>query len=184
VHGRAKESGLRKEFDMSSTLLMERTAMGMPGLGMPGLASPAVGAPSGMPMAPNWLMVPRCTMKVEKCSGGLKFTCSTDDKMACSMMQNLCTMLSGGMCSCCLMFNGMTVCCYNFSMGMCKCEMLDSGICMTCTSGDPQCCQMIQACCESISCCLEAGCTCCLLMNNTPLCCGYCDSKMHSKSKK
>jgi hypothetical protein len=173
----------RKEFDMSSTLMMERT--GMPGLGLPGLTPPTVGTPTGMPLGTNWLMVPRCAFKVEKCAGGVKFTCHTDDKMACSMMQNLCTMLSGGLCSCCVMFNGMTVCCYNFAMGMCKCEMVEGGVCFMCTSGDPQCCQMIQSCCEAICSCLEAGCSCCLLMNNTPLCCGYSEScKTPTKSKK
>ena len=96
-------------------------------------------------------MVPRCTIKIEKCTGGMKITCTCDDKMACSMMQNLCTMLAGGMCTCCMMMNGMMVCCCNLTMGMCKCEMTDKGCCITCTSGDEKCCEMIQACCDCMS---------------------------------
>jgi hypothetical protein len=158
---------------MSSTLMMERTGMGMPGVGFPGVGTPTVGSPTGTQVGTNWMMVPRCTFKVEKHQSGVKFTCHCDDKMAISMVQNLCTMLAGGMCSCCVMYNGMTVCYYNFTCGSCKCETTDSGVCFTCTSGDPECCKMIQSCGDCVSCCLEAGCTCCFLMNNTPVCCGY-----------
>src|SRR5690348_3422966 len=132
----------------SSTMMMERTGMGMPGMGMPGMGTQPVGAPTGMPSA---MMVPRCTYKFEKCTGGMKIVCSCEDKMACSMVQNLCTMLVGGMCSCCVMLNGMTVCCYNMTMGMCKYEMTEDGVCVTCTSGDSKCCEMIQACCDCLS---------------------------------
>ena len=47
-----------------STMMMERTGMGMgmPGMGMPGLSTPTTMAPG------NWTMVPRCTFKVEKCT--------------------------------------------------------------------------------------------------------------------
>ena len=97
------------------------------GATMPGMATPP---------AINPMMVPRCTMKMEKCTGGMKMTCSCDDPVACSMMQNLCTMLAGGMVSCCCMMNGMMVACCNLTMGMCKCEMTKDGCTMTCTSGD------------------------------------------------
>ncbi|MBY0526507.1 MAG: hypothetical protein K2R98_24140 [Gemmataceae bacterium] len=170
---------------MSSTLLMERTGMGVQGV--PGLGTPTVGGPVGGPVGTNWLMVPRCTFKVEKCSGGVKITCHADDKVACSMVQNLCSMLAGGMCSCCVMYNGVTMCYYNFSQGLCKFDCTEQGVCFTCTSGDQQCCQMIQSCCEAISCCLEAGCTCCFLVNNTPVCCGYsetCKSSPKATTKK
>jgi hypothetical protein len=70
------------------------------------------------------------------------------------------------------MMNGMTVGYYNFTMGLCKCEMTEDGVCFTCTSGDIQCCRVIQACCDCLSSMLEAGCTCCVLLNNTPVCCG------------
>jgi hypothetical protein len=30
---------------------------------------------------------------------------------------------------------------------------------------------MIQACCDSMSCMQMAGCTCCMMMNNMPVCC-------------
>ena len=157
---------------MSSTMMMERTGMGMPGTGTPGMGMPGMGAPTTAPSSTNWLMVPRCTFKVEKCQGGMKITCSSDDQMACSMIQNLCAALMGGMCSCCCMMNGMMVCCCNLTMGMCKCETTSKGVCITCTSGDAKCCEMIQACCECMACMLKDGCTCCVMMNNTPVCCG------------
>jgi hypothetical protein len=157
---------------MSSAMMMERTGMGMPGMGVPTLGTPPVGAPTGVPTGTNWMMVPRCTFRMEKCTGGLKISCSCDDKLASSMVQNLCTMLTGGMCSCCVMMNGMTVCYCNLTMGMCKYETTESGVTVTCTSGDPHCSEMLGACCECISCMLDGGCTCCLLINNTPVCCG------------
>jgi hypothetical protein len=157
---------------MSTAMMMDRMGMGMPGMGMPGMGTPAMGAPTAMPTATNYMMVPRCTFKMEKCTGGMKITCSCDDKAACSMVQNLCTMLAGGMCSCCCMMNGMMVCCCNFTMGMCHYEMMADGCSMTCTSGDAKCCEMIQACCDCLCKMMEAGCTCCFMMNNTPVCCG------------
>src|SRR5262245_14514982 len=120
---------------MATTMMMDRTGMGMPGMGMPGMASAPMGG-TAMPMTPNMLMVPRCTMKMEHCTGGMKITCSCDDAMACSMMQSLCTMLQGGMCSLCCMMNGMMVCCCNLTMGMCKCDMTKDGCTISCTSGD------------------------------------------------
>ena len=150
---------------MTSTMMVERTAM--TGMGNAGMSTPGATMPSGM----NMMMMPRCTMKFERCTGGMKITCSCDDKMACSMMQNLCTMLTGGMCSCCMTMNGLIVCCCNLTMGMCKCEMTDKGVCITCTSGDAKCCEMIQACCDCMSGMMKAGCQCCVMMNNMPVCC-------------
>jgi len=57
-------------------------------------------------------------------------------------------------------------------MGMCKCEMTDDGMTMTCMSGDKACCEMIQACCDCMSAMMAAGCMCCVMMNNMPVCCG------------
>ena len=122
--------------------------------------------------APNYMMVPRCTIKMEKCAGGMKMTCVCDDAAACGMMQHLCAMLAGGMVSCCCTMNGMTVCCCNFTMGMCKVEMTDKGCVVTCTSGDKMCCEMIQSCCDCLSTLINSGCTCCVMMNNTPVACG------------
>ena len=171
---------------MTGTVMMERTGMGMPGMGVPAMGAPTMGGPAAGTTSPNYVMVPRCTMKFEKCQGGMKVTCVCDDKMACSMMQNLCTMLAGGMCGCCVMLNGMTVCCCNFTMGLCKCDMTETGVCFTCTSGDSKCCEMIQACCDCLSSMYECGCACCWLISNTPMCCGYCDSskasEKHAKS--
>lgn len=157
-----------------ASVMMERTGMAMPGMAGSVAGMPGMGAPSAAPTAPSWMMVPRCTMKVEKCQGGMKITCSCEDKTAASMVQNLCTMLAGGMVSCCCMMNGMTVCCCNMTMGMCKCEPTKDGVCITCTSGDAKCGEMIQACCECISGMLKAGCSCCVMMSNTPICCGCC----------
>ena len=148
-------------------VMMERA--GMAGMSTQGMTPQGMTSPMAAPA--NWMMVPRCTYKFEKCTGGMKITCSCDDAMACSMMQNLCNMLAGGMCSCCMMMNGMMVCCCNLTMGMCKCEMTDKGVTVTCTSGDKMCCDMIQACCDCMSTMMKAGCTCCVMMNGTPVCC-------------
>ncbi len=59
---------------MTSTMMMERPTMGMPGAA-PGMSTTA------SPMAPNMMMVPRCTMKFEKCTGGMKITCVCDDQV-------------------------------------------------------------------------------------------------------
>src|SRR5262249_14012040 len=130
---------------MMSSMMTERTGMGMPGMGMPGMPT---GMPTGMPVGGNWMVVPRCTVKVEKTQGGVKITCSCEDKTAAAMVQNLCTMHAGGMCSCCCVMNGMCVYMCNFTMGMCKCEMTKDGVCVTCTSGDAKCAEMIQSCCD------------------------------------
>src|SRR5262249_10857541 len=115
--------------------------------------------------------------------GGMKVVCVCDDPMARSMVHNLCTMLAGGMCSCCVLLNGMTVCCCNFTMGLCKCEMTDKGVTFTCTSGDPKCAEMIQACCDCIASMCNAGGPCCLMMNNPPVCCGVPETH-HAPAKK
>ena len=149
---------------MTKTVMMDRSAMTMP-------SSSQTGAPTATPSVPSFMMVPRCAIKLEKCTGGMKMTCMCDDAVACSMMQSLCTMLSGGMVSCCCMMNGMMVMNCNLTMGMCKCEMTKDGCMMTCTSGDAKCCEMIQACCDYMSSMMKAGCSCCMMMNNTPVCC-------------
>ena len=167
----------------STTMVMDRTGMGMPGVGMPGMGGSPMGAAAGMPMGPNYLMVPRCTLQVEKCQGGMKVNVVCEDAMACSMVQNLCTMLAGGMMGCSVMCNGMTVCTCSLAMGMCKCEMTAKGVCLTCTSGDAECCKMIQACCDCLSTMLKAGCCCFVTMNNTPVCCGCESSSAPAKTR-
>jgi hypothetical protein len=142
-------------------------SMAMTGSMPAGMGSMMPGSAPGM----NCMMVPRCTVKMEKCTGGMKILCSTTDKMACGVIQNLCMSMAGSMCSCCCMMNGMMVCTCNLTMGMCKCEMTKDGVCMTCTSGDKECGAMIQACCEAMSAMMHAGCTCCIMMNNMPICC-------------
>lgn len=143
--------------------MMERGTMGMAGSSMGMMMGQA-------PM--NMMMIPRCTMMMEKCDDGMRMMCTSKDEAACMMMQNLCTMLNGGMVSCCMMMNGSVMMCCNMTMGMCKMEMTKEGMCMTWTSGDFQCCEMIQACCDTMMKMMECGCTCCMMMNATPVCCG------------
>lgn len=145
--------------------------MGMTGMGMPA-ATGMMGAPGAAPTGMNMMMVPKCKMTFEKCTGGMKVTCVCDDKVSAGMLQNLCTMMAGGMCSCCMMMNGMMACCCNMMMGMCKCEPTEMGVSMTCTSGDKDCCAMIQACCDCCASMMKAGCTCCMMMGGMPVCCG------------
>lgn len=97
-------------------------------------------------VGPNSMMIPRCTLKFEKCAGGMKITCSCDDAVACGMLQNLCMMMQNGLCSCCCMMNGMVVCHCALTMGMTTCEMTKDGCRLTCTSGDAKCFATIQAC--------------------------------------
>lgn len=147
---------------MSTTMMMDRGAMtAMSGMTVPGMA-PTMG---------NMVMVPRCTLKMEKCAGGMKITCVCDDAAACTMMQNLCSMMAGGMCSVSCMMNGMVVCTCNLVMGACKVEMMKDGCCITCTSGDKMCCDMIQNCCDCMMACMKSGCSCCVMMGGTPVCC-------------
>lgn len=150
-----------------NAMMMDRSMMGMPGMASQAGASTGAGTM-------NMMMIPRCSMKMERCTDGMKITCTCTDETACAMMQNLCTMLAGGMISCCMMMNGMMMMNCNLMMGMCKCEMTKTGVMITCTSGDAKCCKMIQECCDCMMAMMEAGCTCCVCMNNTPVCCGCC----------
>jgi hypothetical protein len=150
---------------MMSAMMSPMTATGtMPG----GMGTTMPGMAPGM----NYLMVPRCTVKMEKMTGGMKVVCGCEDQMARGALQNLCASLAGTMCGCCCMMNGMMVCCCNLMMGVCKCEMTKEGVTMTCTSGDKDCANMIQACCDAMTAMMQAGCTCCVMMNNMPVCCG------------
>jgi len=164
VKGYANERGAK----MKGTMGMEKNMMGMSGM--------TTGMPTGNGAgAMNMMMIPRCTMKMEKMKDGMKMMCMAGDEMAAAMMQNLCKMLAGGMVSCQMMMNGMTMMTCNMVMGMCKCEMTTDGICITCTSGDADCCRMIQGMCDCMMAMMKAGCTCCMMMNNTPMCCGCAD---------
>ena len=165
---------------MTSTVMMERTSTGMQT--MPGVTT--AGMPSMSPATSNWMMVPRGTFKFEKCQGGVKIHCVCEDATARSMMQNLCTAMMGGTCSCFCTLNGLTVCSYNFTMGAYKCELTADGVCVSCTSGDQKCCDMIQSCCDCLGSLCAAGCTCCLMMNNTPVCCGYSETSSKTTTTK
>ena len=105
---------------MENTMTMDSGMMGMmntTNMGMPGMM-PGTGMNMGMPnmaMMPgmNMMMMPRCTMTVEMCEGGMKMMCRCDDEMAAQMMQSMCKMMDGAPMSCCLMMNGMPMCCCN-----------------------------------------------------------------------
>jgi hypothetical protein len=154
------------------TKLMDRAGMGMTGMGVPSMGPGMMGAVPSMPAGMNPMMVPRCSMTMERCRGGMKITCCCDDATSAGMLRNLCTVLAGGLCSCALMMNGMVVCGCNLTMGMCRCEMTEDGCTLTCTSGDADCCAMIEACCDCMAALMKTGCTCCLMMGGTPVCCG------------
>jgi len=156
---------------MTSTMMVERTGVGFPGVASPGTGTVPFGTPTGT--AGSYLMVPRCFLRFEKVSGGLKIVCTCEDRTACGMLQNLCAALAGGTISCCAQWNGLPAYTCNFITGLCRCETTDDGICITCASGDAKCADMLQACCDCLSCLMEAGCTCSLFINNTPLCCGF-----------
>jgi hypothetical protein len=171
---------------MSSTMMMERTGMGMPGLATPGYGvqgfpTPGYGATPYTPTV-NVFSVPRCTFKVERVSDGLKVWCYCDDQTACSVMQNLCTALNGGLSSCWVTYNGMTVCSYNFCLGLCRWEVTDKGVCFTCTSGDQRCFATLQTWADCLTSMLTAGCHCFFYVNNTPVCCGCTDVTTTSRT--
>ena len=168
---------------MTNTMMVERTGAVVPSYGSPTQGAAAFGMPTAV--GASMTMVPRCTVRFEKCTGGLKVYCTCEDRTACGVVQNLCAALAGGLVSCCAQFNGLTVYSCNFVMGLCRCESTEDGVCITCTSGDAKCCEMLQACCDCLSCMVEAGCTCCVFMNNTPICCGFGEpAKGGSKSKR
>ena len=168
---------------MTSTMMVERTGHFLPGAGTPTTGGTPYGAPTTT--GASFLMVPRCTLRFEKCQGGIKVYCICEDRTACGVVQNLCAALAGGLVSCTAQYNGVTVYSCNFLMGMCRCETTQDGVCITCISGDAECSKMVQACCDCLSCLVDGGCTCCLFMNNTPVCCGCCEpSKAGAKAKR
>lgn len=135
----------------------------------------AAAAPAATPTAaPGFCAIPTCNIEFEKCKGGFKIHCKCDDEIACATLQNLCRSLAGGLCCCTCTWNGMTVCQCNLCCGNCKCECTPDGVCITCTSGDAQCCAMLQCCCDSLACCAKSGCCCTISLGGTPVCCCVC----------
>ena len=157
---------------MAQAMMRERMPMMVSG--MPSMSAGAMPGMGAMPGSMPGSMVPLCKMKMEHCKGGMKMHCLSDDAMSASMMQNLCKMLSWGMCSCSCMMNGMCVGTCNLMMGKCACEMADKGVTITCMSGDADCAKCIQACCDSMNAMMKAGCMCCIMLNGMPVCCGVC----------
>lgn len=130
--------------------------------------------PASTPASNNWMVLPRCELRFEKCAGGFKIHCCCDDEVACATLQNLCKMSCDGLCSLCCTQNGIPCCQFNLCQGNCRCELTKDGCCITCTSGDKGCCEMLQACCDCLSCCCEQGCCCYITFGNTTVCCGKC----------
>src|SRR4051812_43567353 len=104
------------EIAMTGNMMNERMGTMMPSIMCGGMGNmmPAMSgmmpAMSGMmmptmpqqgTMGMNGMMVPRCTMKMEKIAGGMKCTCTCDDKTAAAMMQQLCMMNANGMMGMC-----------------------------------------------------------------------------------
>jgi hypothetical protein len=143
---------------------MGMTSMMPMGMG-PMMASPMAG------MGAMGMMMPRCRMTFEKMANGMKMTCMCDDKAQAAMLQSLCMMMQGGMCTCCMMMNGTMCCCCNMSMGVCRMEMTDMGVSMTCTSGDQHMMKMMHANCDCMNAMMMPGMTCCMMMNGMPVCC-------------
>jgi len=147
-----------------TNMMMDASMMGMP------MSMPAMGA-MGMPAGGMGMMIPRCTVRMEKMQGGMRMHCTGMDEMATKMMQHAVAMMGSGMMSCAMMMNGMMAMRCNMIMGLCKCEMTADGMMVTYTSGDAQCAAMIQQCCDSMMMMMANGCTCCVMMNNMPVCC-------------
>src|SRR5262249_45706844 len=84
-------SAQERSWEMSSTMMVERTGAAMPATGYPYPGMPQYGTPTATPS--SWLMVPRCTYRFEKCQGGFKVYCSCDDRTASGVVQNLCAAL-------------------------------------------------------------------------------------------
>ena len=158
---------------MSSAVLMERFTTAHHGTSHAPAWQPS-GFPAASPAAGNWCVVPRCKVEFEKCTGGFKIHCRTEDELSCATLQNLCRMLADGLCSCACTHNGIQCCNCSFANCNCKCEYTKDGCCITCTSGDKQACACLQACCEACAKCCENGCCCYVCFNGTPVCCGSC----------
>jgi len=124
--------------------------------------------------APSWNMLPRCQFTFKKCANGYEIRCCCDDEVACGMLQHLCRMLCDGTCCCTVTCNGNVICQCNLTLGFCKCVCTEDGVCISCTSGDEQCCAMLQSCCDFLACCCQNGCCCSISFGGTPVCCGTC----------
>jgi hypothetical protein len=120
---------------------------------------------------PGISTVPRCAMKVEKCREGMKITCTCEDVQSAATLQEICKALTGGKLGFCCTANGTVVCQCNFCTCECNCAETPNGVCFTCTSGDKNCCAMIEACCNCVCACMKTGCDCCVCLDDTTVCC-------------
>ena len=78
-----------------STVMMDRLPTG---------STSVFGAAQAAPTPANSCIIPACSLKFEKCQGGMKIECCCDDDVACGALQNLCKMLQGGLCNCCCLW--------------------------------------------------------------------------------
>jgi hypothetical protein len=157
---------------MASSVLLERGASAVAPFSGTATGWQPGAIPAGSPATANWCVLPRCSVEFEKCTGGFKIRCRCEDEVATGTLQNLCRMLSDGLCSCSCCQNGICICQCNFAFGNCKCEYTKDGCTISCTSGDKAFSASLQACCEALSTCCESGCCCYISFNNTPICCG------------
>jgi hypothetical protein len=159
---------------MASSVLLERGASAVapfPSQGPTQGWQPSA-YPPGSPAAANWCVLPRANVEFEKCTGGFKIRCRCEDEVARGTLQNLCRMLSDGLCSCYCCQNGICIFQCNLTCGICKTEYTKDGCTISCVSGDKACGAILQSCCEALSTCCESGCCCYISFNNTPVCCG------------
>ncbi len=159
---------------MASAVLTHRGHASSSAMGHPMAAAAGHAHSAAAPTMGAMMMLPRCTLKAEKCKNGMKLTCSCEDEVACGTLQNLCQSLCDGLCSCTCTLNGIVCCQVNLCCGQCKCECTKDGVSITCLSGDKACCDLIQACCDCLAQCLESGCCCYVSFAGTPVCCGCC----------
>ena len=117
-----------------------------------------------------------CEISFEKCKGGFRIQCCCDDSAECSDLQCLCAAIGEGNCSCCCTRNEKPICTFNLGCDRCKCENTDDGCCITCTSGDAECCEMLEACCDCLECCCQNGCCCYIYFGDKCCCFGGCSA--------
>lgn len=155
-------------------MTMDRTSMmGVSGVPtMTGMPSTYPTMPGMMPGVPNMMMVPRCTVRMEKCTTGVKIYCVCTESVAVAMVQNLCMMQAGQIVGCYVTMNGQTVCSVNFCCCVCTVEKTADGVCISCTTGDATCCQVVQCCADCCCNCCVTGCISCVTMGGMPICCG------------
>lgn len=126
--------------------------------------------PMSMKMDSTCLL--RCEMRMERCEGGCKITCSCDNADDCCSLQAICEAMAGKMCCMTCSRDGEMIChCSMSCCGNCECKMTADGVCISCTSADCNCADLIQAMCDCIRRCQACGCECTLCFDEKAVCC-------------